>query len=232
MASDPNSDHSLIVITAASCEKGTLALYREQLLNAGIPFHVEDISSQHIPPLGGNSGIKTQSMIDLSTRFSDYQKIIFTDAFDMLFFGDKQSVLAKIPSDRVLWGAEKNCYPDQSIASLVPDRGPARFANGGLLAGTPAAMIDWATRLRERPSYHPNVLDQQYLNLYLAENNDLMCTIDHTSSLFFCLFGGYPELEFERGLPVNRMYDTHPNFCHANGHWSADEMWRKYEASL
>lgn len=222
----------LIVITAASTtERGTLPLYADQLTVAGIDFHIEDISGQHIPPLGGNSGIKTKSMIDLSTRFSHYSFIVFTDAFDVTFYGTKEDVLSKIPTTHVLWGAEKNCYPDQSIASRVPDRGPHRFGNGGLLAGTPAMMIDWAERLREYLEYHPNVLDQQYLNILLAEQNDL-CHIDSRTSLFFCLFGGYSELEFEKGLPVNRMYGTHPQFLHSNGHWAADEMFHKYEESL
>jgi len=224
--------NDLIVITAASSmEGGTLPLYREQLAKAGIEFHVEDISGQHIPPLGGNSGINTESMISLSTRFSHYERIVFTDAFDVTFYGTREDVIAKIPLDRVLWGAEKNCYPDLSIAPRVPDRGPHRFGNGGLLAGTPEQMIKWATDLRNLSCYHPNVLDQQYLNILLADQSDL-CHIDHQTTLFCCLFGGYTELEFEQGLPVNTMYGTHPNFLHANGHWDTSEMFTKYERSL
>ena len=223
--------NDLIVISAASCEKGYLSLYREQLAKAGIDFHLEDISGTEIPALGGNSAIKTASMISLSQRFSHYKKIVFTDAFDFCFFGERDDVIAKIPDDYVLWGAEKNCYPDQTIAPRIPDRGLHRYGNGGFLCGPPEAMIAWAEKLRERPGYHGNVLDQQYLNLYLSEEDDFV-KIDHTTSICFCLFGGYEELQFEKGLPVNSTYGTHPNFVHFNGGWNPTEMFMKYERSL
>lgn len=223
--------NDLIVIAAASCEGGTLPLYRKQLADAGIDFHVEDISGMSIPPLGGNSEIKTNGMIDLSRRFSHYKKIIFTDAFDMCFFGNKDETISKIPEDYVLWAAEKNCYPDQAIAPRIPDRGPHRFGNGGFLCGTPDAMIAWAEKLRVYPGYNGNVLDQQYLNISLADNDDFV-RIDHQTNICFCLYGGYSELEFENGKPVNTMYGTHPQFIHANGHWDASQMWAKHAESL
>jgi len=226
------ASNDLIVVTAAtSNEGGTLSLYREQLAKAGIDFHIEDISSQPRPSLGGNSGIKTDQMISLSQRFANYQKIVFTDAFDMTFWSSKDEVISKIPDDHVLWGAEKNCYPDAEIAAKIPDRGPWRFGNGGFLCGTPEAMIAWARKLRTRPDYHQNVLDQQYLNIYLAEQDDFV-QIDWKTELVFCLYGGYPELEFVKGKPVNMTYGTYPAWCHANGSWNATEMWDKYERSL
>ena len=223
--------NDLIVISAASCEKGFLSLYREQLAKAGIDFHLEDISGTVIPPLGGNSAIKTASMIDLSQRFSRYKKIVFTDAFDFLFFGDRDELISKIPDDHVLWGAEKNCYPDASIAELIPDRGPHRFGNGGFLCGTPDAMIGWAEKLRSCDFYDGNVLDQQYLNIFLARDDEFV-RIDWKTEIVFCLFGGYDELEFENGKPVNRMYNTRPSFIHANGGWDWKPMWERYTASL
>ena len=223
--------NELIVISSASFEGGMLPIYRKQLADAGIDFYVEDISKQNIPPLGGNSEIKTRDMIELSSRFAHYKKIVYTDAFDFCFFGDRDEVFEKIPNDHVLWGAEKNCYPDLEIAPRVPDRGPWRFGNGGFLCGTPSAMIAWAEKLRTRPEYSGNVLDQQYLNIYLAENDDFV-QIDYRTNLCFCLFGGYPELEFENGRPVNTMYGTHPAWVHANGHWDTSEMNYKYERSL
>jgi hypothetical protein len=221
----------LIVVTAASCEKGTLPLYREQLAQAGIPFYLDDISSHYIPPLGGNFRIKIESMRRLSQQFLAYERIVFTDAFDVVFFGDKDSLLAKIPTDRVLWGAEKNCYPDPAIAERIEQRPGARFANGGLLCGSPRAMIEWTHSAESHPWYHPDSLDQQWLNAMVAEKSPL-AQCDFCSRIFFCLFGGYPELEFERGVPVNTMFQTHPQFVHANGHWDTTEMWRKWKESL
>src|SRR5208283_6164984 len=104
-------------------------------------------------------------------------------------------------------------------AVRVPDSGPWRYANGGLVCGTPQSFIDWADKAEIHPAFNPAIFDQQFLNERLADGSDL-CSIDHRTELFFCLYLGYPELDFEKGIPVNTLHGTHPNFLHRNGAWS------------
>jgi hypothetical protein len=176
-------------------------------------------------------GWKVQKFREFATSYSRFEKIVLSDAWDITFYGTKEDALSKIPDDHVLQAAEKNCYPDLSMAGSIPDRGPWRFVNGGLTAGRPGIILRWLELLESHPLYNPGCLDQWFFNALLAEGSPL-CNIDAETMLFFCLFGGYAELEFEKGLPVNTVYGTHPNFCHRNGGWSGDEMFGKYERSL
>jgi hypothetical protein len=145
------------------------------------------------------------------------------------FYGNKEEVIGKIPTDCILHGAEKNCYPDPSMADRIEKRTPWCFANGGLAAGTPENFLMWCRDAEKNLRYRREMLDQEFLNILLAEGSLL---IDDTTDLFYCLFCGYDELEFDRGHPVNTLCETRPNFIHANGKWPAYEAWAKRERSL
>lgn len=223
--------NDLIVILSASGVRGTMREYLRQLARARIDFHVEDISGFPHLDTGGNLRQKVESLRNMAHRFSNYKRLVFSDAFDVTFYGTREDVIATIPDDYVLWAAEKNCYPDQAIAAHIPDSGPWRFANGGLLCGTPKSFIEWAHLAETHSAFNPAIVDQQFHNMMLAEKSPL-CIIDSHTDLFFCLYGGYEELEFENGLPVNTLYGTHPQFIHANGKWDATEAFAKLERSL
>jgi len=79
--------------------------------------------------------------------------------------------------------------------------------------------------------YVPTALDQWFYNQLLMAGDPLM-HIDSSTELFFCLFGGYPELEFERGRMHNTFCNTRPLFLHCNGKWSPAEAFSKYEESM
>jgi hypothetical protein len=224
MASD------LLVILGATQVHGTMPLYLRQLEAAGIEYAVESCSDKPNINGGGNLGYRVKKFREWANRFSNYERLVISDAFDVTFYGSKEDVLAKIPMDRLIHAGEKNCYPADSQSLPVPDRGPWRYANGGLVAGTPEHFHHWCTYTERHPLYNPDCLDQYFLNLQISEG--VGCLPDYKTELFFCLYGGYEELEFERGLPVNRLYGTKPNFLHANGKWTADEMFAKYERSL
>ena len=217
-----------------SKESGTMRQYCQQLKDAGIDVHVETITTD-FPNLqgGGTLGGKMDWCRRLTQQFQDYQKIIFSDAFDVLFYGSKEEVLEKIPDDYVLSAAEKNCYPDPNIAAFIPGNTPWRFFNGGLWCGTPENIFKWIDAIEHHPSYNPNILDQQFFNWVLSQKyTNSFLHIDSYTNLFFCLYCGYPELEFQNGVPYNTFCRTHPNFIHANGKWDNSEMLRKYELSL
>jgi hypothetical protein len=222
--------NDLLVIMGASCVSGTMPLYLDQLKTAGIEYHVEDIAGVQQHEL--NLGWKCRWVRQFGQRFSSYQRLVITDAWDVTFYGTREEVISKIPTTHVLWAAEKNCYPNPAIAEAIEKRTPWAFNNGGMLCGTPEQMIEWANTVERHPKYLPGYLDQEFHNMMLAEKNAKLCTIDDQTNLFFCLFCGYPELEFEKGIPVNTFCDTHPNFLHANGKWSSGEMFHKYERSL
>lgn len=221
----------LLIISGATCEYGTLPLYRKQLADAGIEHYVEQLNANDVGGSGGDLAYKVRMLRMWAHQFSDYERLVFTDAFDVTFYGTKEDLIRKVPTDRVLWAAEKNCYPEPSIADQIAGDTPWKFANGGCLCGSPQAVLDWCEQAERHPTFVPNGLDQWFYNRLLMASDPLV-NIDSRTELFFCLYLGYPELEFEKGLPINTLCNTHPNFIHGNGKWSQAEMWAKYEASL
>lgn len=198
----------------------------ERLSSAGITVHIEPLEGQSFAIAN-----KMHAIRRMAERFRDYRYMILSDGWDVLFFGTKWELMEHIPEDRVVWAAEKNCWPEEELKAKVPDRGPWKFANGGLLAGTPKAYLDMCRMIEAHPDYNPDYVDQGFMNRLLAEGADFFA-IDTETKLFFCLFLGYEELEFRHGRPYNSLHKTWPLFIHANGRWPVDEMIQKYEASL
>lgn len=218
-----------IVTMAVSGIQGMMPEYIRRLSGAGITVNVDDLSV--VTQFGNDFSIATKlaTLRFTASRFHDYEFIIASDGWDVMFYGDKDDLLSRIPENGVLWAAEKNCWPNESLADQFPDRGPWRFLNGGLLAGSPRSILEECNLIESHPQYKPEAIDQGFLNFLLSRDE---ITIDWETRLFFCLFKGYDELQFENGHPVNTHYGTQPLFIHANGNWSARDMFRRYEASL
>lgn len=222
--------NDLLVVMGATGMGGTMQTYIDQLTTAGIEHRVENCSDKPNLDGGGNLGYRVKKFRELANRYSDYERLVISDAFDVTFYGTKEDVLAKIPMDRLVHAGEKNCYPPEAISLPVPGVSPWRYANGGLVAGTPSCFLDWCAYTERHPQYNPECLDQYFLNLQISEG--VGCLPDDRTELFFCLYGGYDELDFENGLPVNTLYGTHPNFLHANGGWETRSMEYRRQRSL
>jgi hypothetical protein len=223
----------LVIMGASDLNHGTLPLYREQLAKAGIETLIVDVSDRPNLNGGGNLGYR----VDVFRRWAaahleSHRFLIFSDAFDVTCYASSvEEIISRIPTTHLLHAAEKNCYPDPSIASRIDGDSLWKFANGGLVAGTPAKFIEWCDSVVQYPFYNPAMLDQEFLNIMVA-NKMRHGIIDDRTNLFFCLYGGYGELDFVAGKPINMRYRTTPLFLHANGQWDTTEMFEKYKRSL
>lgn len=225
------SNKSLIVLMGATQQRGTMPLYLSQLAAAGIEYAVVDCSDKPNINGGGNLGYRVKKFRELANQYSHYERLVMSDAFDVTFWSSKDEVINKIPMDRLIHAAEKNAYPPEVSSLPIPDVGsPHRYVNGGLVAGTPDNFLHWCTYTERHPLYSPDVLDQYFLNLEWSEG--VGCLPDYRTDLFFCLYGGYHELEFEHGKPLNAQFGTHPAWLHANGNWTAHDMFEKHRRSL
>src|SRR6185369_11459352 len=98
-------------------EAGLLPQYRTQVEQAGIDFEVH-----RIPTPTNQVGNLGEYLAGLRKYASNgYDKMVFTDAWDVLFFGSENEVLDKIPDYGVLLGAERNCWPDEYLNPHFPD---------------------------------------------------------------------------------------------------------------
>lgn len=223
----------LLVIMGATTEGGTMRQYIQQLTDAGIDHYVYWRDEYPNMNGGGTLAYKMETMREAALRFMHYNKIVFSCAFDVTFYGTKEDVLRKIPDQGVLIAAEKNCYPDAHIAHLIQGETPWRYYNGGLLCGTPSSFLEWIAQIERHPQYDSRSggLDQTFFNILLADQSSLV-KVDGDTKLFFCLFGGYDELKFENGIPINRSTGEQPQFVHANGKWETDTLRSRYDASI
>ena len=140
----------LIVISYATKRAGLLDIYERQLADAGIDFYLCPIlpltTWEQLSTIGFTIGM-VREMLD---RFKDYEHIVFTDAYDMLFFGTQEEVIGKLDrgnilllQNPILMAAEKNCFPDPTVADKIRGDTPWRYANGGCFAGTHTALARW-----------------------------------------------------------------------------------------
>lgn len=209
----------LVVMPNSTGElRGTMPLYLLQLEAAVIDYHIEPLES-----VDSTIASKLRYVRKMARQFWEYDSIVFTDAFDMQFFGHAEDVAWKAPLSGVVLAAERNCHPPECKSLNIPDVGPWRYANGGGMAGDPQSLLEWCDGIDKHPLYRAEKIDQQLLNELIAEGSDL-ARIDSRTRLFFCLYGGYDELDFARGMPINMKYATRPHFIHANGGWSTAEF--------
>lgn len=205
----------LQVITSCTQRRGLLPMLEQQLSDAGIAFHVEPIDS--MPNNVGNLGTKIKFMHRMLDKFGAASHLVFTDAWDVLFYGTEEEVIGKIPNGVPLLAAERNCWPDAYLAPNFKGSTPWRFVNGGLMAGCPEGIAKWIDEIESHPAYIPEMIDQQWLNHRSVNEEHRITPLDRRTELFHCCLMDQGELQFENGRPINMLCGTHPNFLHFNG---------------
>lgn len=211
--------NDLIVVAGCTHREGFVNEYEQQLALAGIDFHLEPLASLS----GGANSITMRWRIDflrkMAHKFSDYKKIIATDAWDVLFYGEKEEVMNKIP-DTLMLSAERNCYPEPGYAPHFTSSSPWKYANS-MIASSPAYLIDWLEWAQQMPDI--DILDQAWFNRRAAENQTTI-SLDETTDLFYVVSSTQEDgsLQIKHGLPWNRRYNTYPNFFHFSGHCPVD----------
>lgn len=221
--------NDLIVATAVSKPWGLHEEYLKQLETAGIDSYVylntEPIAHNDL----GDFGSQLKWMHLVVDKFSHYQKIVITDGWDVLYFGDKAQTLKSIPDDYVLLAAESPYWPhdDGGWAGTTP----WRAVNGGMLAGTPDSLREWMCRVETHFAYDRHAIGQFWLNRRMKEQADFIHLDDHTN-LFYCMhkdggqhtkpdgtpwvseYNPYPALSFRDGKPWNSLCNSWPQFIH------------------
>ena len=231
----------LIVISYATKRAGLLDIYERQLADAGIDFYLCPIlpltTWEQLSTIGFTIGM-VREMLD---RFKDYEHIVFTDAHDMLFFGTQEEVMGKLDRGNILllqntltrsayypilMAAEKNCFPDPTVADKIKGDTPWRYANGGCFAGSHAALTGWIDYL-ERMVY-AEAINQEAYNDLLAEGLNLNFQVDSHTRLFYCMYKDAGELIRKIGRPWNQVTGTRPCWIHFNGKTDPSGFLKEY----
>lgn len=222
-------DTSVIVVAGATHREGFIDEYEAQLAAASIPFHLEQLDPL---PSGANS-ISMQRRIDffrgIASKFSNYDVIYITDAWDVLFFGTKQELIDKAP-ETFLCSAERNCYPEADLADKIHGDTPWKYCNNGMIAAAPSYLLAWCDQAASTPDL--NHLDQGWFNRRRAEGSHLT-PLDETTNLFYVMSAWLEDgaLQVKDGRPWNSTCDTFPNFIHFSGKCQDNDFRKMMEES-
>ena len=203
----------LLLSTGASGETVMMREYLNQLEAAGIPYIINKIDDFKAIDTLGASLDHMEKVIEQNPA----ENYVFSDAFDVLFFGRKEEIIKKILPFQVLMAAERNCYPDQTLKDKISGLTPWKYANCGLLAGKKESFKRWIDIIRAHPLYRHSICNQTFFNLCSYLGKHVNSVLDTRTELFYCLYKDEGELDFENGIPVNTLTGTHPQFLHFNG---------------
>lgn len=221
----------VIVVSYATHRAGLLDEYEAQLAVAGIDFHLEPVELQ----AGINSVTarwKFEFMRRMCERFKEYDRIVFTDAWDVLFFGTKDELIWKMDT---LWtvviSAERNCWPEpEPWQSANWCYSPWRFMNAGSWAGK---THHFASVLDELLALHSiDIGEQALLNQLLCQmGNPGPARPDRETFLFYTVSSDKEDrsLRMERGRPYNGYHDVFPQFFHFSGKCPTEPFRRMLE---
>jgi hypothetical protein len=217
----------LIVISYATHRAGLLDEYEQQLKDARIDFHLEPVELAD----GINSVTarwKFDYMRRMCERFADCERIVFTDAWDVLFVGSKAQLL-EIDTFPMVAG-ERNCWPDNSIASEIMSAASPpshwRFCNAGVISGNPAKLWGVCQLALSLPELER--LEQDWFNRHFAFGEDIGIDCDEFTEVAYTVspFDWTTEMDLIYVDAVddghhrkwwNRRFNTYPQFFHFSG---------------
>lgn len=204
----------IIVISHATHRAHLIDEYEEQLRHEHIDFHIE--------PVVLEDGIGSMTMRwrvaywqRMAEQFSKYDRIVFTDAWDVLFYGTKEALCSKIPP--LVMSAERNCWPDESLGCDIPGSGPWRYANPGMMAGYPHTISSWSKwAVSQISSEWLDQMDQKCCNYLLVNHYGTVPPLDSNTAIFYVVSQDKEDGSLRHDL-TNIRYGTSPQFFHFAG---------------
>jgi hypothetical protein len=163
-------------------------------------------------------GIKLREVACYLKRphLNDCDIILFTDAYDVAYFGTQKEVLERYIAFNcpIVFGCEKECHPDPARHHEYKNKKPEfPFLNSGLFIGTVKALRQCIGTYE----YDDKHDDQRYWTTQFLEYPELI-TLDYGNKLFLNT-SGFNESLFIFDIDTNMaLYKSaNPLFVHVNG---------------
>lgn len=169
---------------------------------------------------GGYCG--TYVLSEYIQKLSDNDIVLITDVYDVLplngcnpFLLEKK-IKEKFNLDKLIFGAETNCYPDGHLSSSYPQHNsPWKFLNGGGYFGT-VKVLKYVI-----PKVLPLIkgsINQRIFTQFFLQNPEYI-TLDYTCEIFQTLFNVSLDnfIFLNNSIIVNKNFNTTPLLFHGNG---------------
>jgi hypothetical protein len=212
LSEDPGTLHVVtigtdIALTANLLKSATQFNIDVTNIGEGVVWHGGDMK-------GPGGGQKINLMKEYLKHLPDEDIVLFCDGYDVVFADDIQTILERYKQFNipVLFAAEKNCWPNISMASFFDAETPYKYPNSGLYIGTAAAL----SKLFE-PTITDASDDQLYVQIQILKNPQLV-QLDTENYIFQCLAGAEAAVSIKSN---GQLYNTETNCCpcilHGNG---------------
>ncbi|XP_043475524.1 procollagen-lysine,2-oxoglutarate 5-dioxygenase isoform X1 [Leptopilina heterotoma] len=154
----------------------------------------------------------------------DTKKImLFTDGYDVIFLTDLDSIVEKFKdfNARIVFSAEKHCWPDKNLISEYPSiaRG-LRFLNSGGYIGYVSDIYSLLSNVELKDDDDDQYFyTKVYLDQELREKHKIK--LDHKAEIFQNLYAALGDVELmfkgNEAYVQNKEYNTVPMILHGNG---------------
>lgn len=196
--------------------KKSLELKGEKLEVLGLkdkPYNIgQDIPGSRI------LGLKLQEVYKFINRDYVHENdvVVFMDAFDVYFCGDKSTVLKRYKemNKPIVFGGEPSCYPDDTKQKLYPTTNSFfRFLNSGLFIGRVKELKDCMNNFSHE--FIDEINDQLWWTNKFLERQDII-ELDYNNHLFLnCVWLREIEVVCNEGKVI--FHNKTPLFIHGNG---------------
>lgn len=176
---------------------------------------------------GPGGGFKINLLKEAVAPFKDDNNtiILFTDSYDVIFTSTLTEIHKKFKEfdAKIVFGAEKFCWPDKSLAKDYPTVAPkaSRYLNSGMFMGYGRNVYE----LINRPVEDTDDDQLFYTKLYLDSDirKHLGIKLDIESKIFQNLNGAKDDVKLDvnvktgSGVLQNINFLTNPSVVHGNG---------------
>jgi hypothetical protein len=164
---------------------------------------------------------------------SDYTHVFVVDAFDVCVLGTMEEAIKTLGSNDFIFNAEKNCYPNGSLASRYPSvNSEYKYLNGGMVYAKKELYLDSVKKLQNEDNdqlffSHLYVDKTKFSGLeWFGESYTSEIALDSGCKVFQCYsFFRESEFEYKDGRLLNVVHGTRPVLIHGNGKTNMDKIY-------
>ncbi len=220
---------NLEFISVANYLHLNLKRLKEQYLNAEIDLKILGLDTDIVlgwDHQGNNFGFKLKMLHEYlaeKSKANPETVVVFTDAFDVLFYGSKKEIMVKWNSFHceAVFSSEFFCHPNPKVAALYPQICSSFNRQRYLCSGAFIGRVGYLYEMMEKYQYQITDDDQEYwtnvfLKEYQSKNGPIQ--LDLENLIFNNTGGELLDIEVTKNNRfINKTTGTEPNYIHANG---------------
>jgi len=141
--------------------------------------------------------------------------LLFSDSYDVINLSREEEIISKynnISKNKILFSAEKYCWPDSSLKQYYPEtKSKYKYLNSGGFIGNAYEILKLI-----KMEINDNDDDQLYFTkLFLFDNKNIK--LDYNCEIFQTLNGSITDIYIYKNRIINKNNSSIPSLMHGNG---------------